>query len=57
MGVNAGMNITSSIWNPSPEKIPMAIFYVAIAGLCIYMIKEPKEEKKDEAVPAEQSEG
>jgi hypothetical protein len=47
MGINAGMNITSNIWNPSTEKIPMAIFYVAIAGIWIFMIKEPKPIKED----------
>lgn len=38
MGMVAGMNITSNTWNPSEEKIPVAILYIAIALIWIFVI-------------------
>jgi len=43
MGANAGMHITSEIWNRSPENISMAIFFTLIGALFIFTITDPKE--------------
>lgn len=51
MGINSGMQITSNIWEPSSEKIPLSILWGVIAVIYIIQIKEPKEEKENKAVP------
>lgn len=45
-GLNAGMKINSSIWNPKPDDFLMIAFYGSLALVFILLAKEPASDKK-----------
>lgn len=48
MGINAGMQIVSILWSPSPEKIPLALMFIAVGVLFIIRTENaPKKNKED----------